>query len=178
MKVDQTNVNPAYWEKILASQELSVIETSEDSSSGVVPQLHELRKGQSLHRARSTNSKDYERLRALIDSDDSFLAGGTGHQIQKERVLERETPSWAIDNRELRKIIETAFPKWRKNAKQRHQAARWAQVVYLFYRMHLPRQHVAAEMKISIETVKNLLKRIRRTANGVRSDNTGKRSRV
>ena len=169
MKIDRSNTDPKYWDEILAKKKLSVIapEDEEFETPEAIPEL--IRK--------PSRNKDYERLMTVIDGDDLFLFGGRGHQIQKIRVLDRETPSWAMDNEAIRKMIDTVFPKWRKNSVQRKRAARWVGVIYLFYRVRLSRVLVAAEMRLPVETVKNILNRIRRTMQGTRSSNAGKRIR-
>lgn len=179
---DITNENLRYWETVLEGEglgirQLGLHEDLDDNETSLQLDDNETSLqavSETVARKKSNNNKDFEQLRMKMDKGDSFLAGG--HQIKKIRVHGRKTPDWALRNTGVRAVIETAFPKWRVNVTQRQRAARWAQVIYLFYRVGMSRPQTAREMKVKSEMVKNILNRMRRVARGIQASNAGKRA--
>jgi hypothetical protein len=109
-------------------------------------------------------NEDLRQLRQKIDSDDSFMAAG--HQIIKIRKRVRYIPEWASDNSLTRKLLSQVFPTWRTNSTQHKRAARWARVIHLYHRAGLPHGQVAKEMRMNYNTLRMLLRSIKRAANG------------
>lgn len=109
-------------------------------------------------------NEDLRKLRKKFDGDDGFMA--RGHGIKKVRTRIKDTPVWATNNTLTKALLLSVFPKLRSNTKQRRAAARWARVIHLYYRVGMPRNHVAAEIGITRETFKSLIRNIRRAARG------------
>jgi len=107
---------------------------------------------------------DLRQLRGKIDSDDPFMSGG--HQILKVRKYKKTVPEWALKDSSIRKVVATSFPKWRTNIPQRIRAARWVSAIHLYYKIGMPRNHAAAEMGISKNAFKMLIRNINRAAAG------------
>jgi len=104
-----------------------------------------------------------------------------GHEIKKirklqERELTGQKIEWAFNNKRVREILLLAFPNLNINEAQRRKAGRWARVIYLYYRMGLPRQIIEKETRMSEGALKTLLRNINRVAQGLRADGTGKRA--
>jgi tryptophan 2,3-dioxygenase len=118
---------------------------------------------------KTTRKKDMDKLRKRLDGNDGFMSA---HQIKKVRVLtgQKDTPPWATSDIEVRKILLRAFPNLMTHKGQRQSAARWNQAIALVYRIGMPYNHAAAEMGISTNVLRCLLRRIRCVANGLRSD--------
>jgi hypothetical protein len=111
-------------------------------------------------------NKDLKELRQSIDGDESFMSGG--HQIKKIRKRARKIPEWSVNDHETRKVLERAFPKWKTVVSQRASAARWARAIHLYYRLRMPHNHVCLEMGIGYNTLRMMLRNIRRSAKGTR----------
>ena len=134
----------------------------------------------------SSPKKDMQNLRRKIDGNDTFM---NAHQIKKVRVLfgQKDTPSWAMNDKEIQKILLRAFPKLRSSTacaqgvgrrapRRRQAAARWTQAITLVYRLGMPYNHAAAEMGIKVGTLRSLLRNIRRVALGLRASGSGSRA--
>jgi hypothetical protein len=130
--------------------------------------------------ASETSKKDMAKMRKKMDGSEGFMKA---HQIKKVRVLfgQKDTPEWASNDAEVRVILLRVFPKLATDWEQRKRAARWNQAIMLVYRMGLPYNHAAAEMGVTVDTVRSLLRNIRRAALNKRSDTNqprkGKRGR-
>src|SRR6266850_2038055 len=120
-----------------------------------------------------TTKADFKRLRAVFGGDSQFMSA---HQIKKIRRREREIPAWTLNDTEVQKVLLRAFPKLRTNFHQSQQAARWAFIITLYFRMKKSSRDVAHELKTKPKNVELAVARIRRVARGYRADNTGPRS--
>jgi hypothetical protein len=98
---------------------------------------------------------------------------GGGHQIVGLRQRKRAVPEWARSNSKVRKLLLRSFPKLATDAKQRAQAARWALIIHLYFRLQYTHRQVAAEIGITSQRVHDLLRSIRRVSNGDRANGTG-----
>src|ERR1700676_2995615 len=118
----------------------------------------------------------YKQLRKKFDGADSFVDGGhtvggkpsTSHT---ERVA--KTPEWANDDEQVRLLLLKVFPKLETDEKQRARAAKWAQIIHLYFRMGWTSSRIALELKIRDVIIRNIIRDIRRARGGKRSD-TGK----
>jgi hypothetical protein len=157
------------WEKKLQKLGLGVDQPMTDNSEGELAEVQPFT-------ATNTRNPDHARLRTMMDGNDFFLKGG--FEIKKIRSLERNTPSWALNNTKTQQIILTAFPKLTLNppkgqkAKKAHQkriekAGRWVRIIYLYYRMELPRPIVAKELGMSESTLRSTLRNILRVSQGL-----------
>jgi hypothetical protein len=119
--------------------------------------------------------RDYinRQLRAQLDSDDPFMT--RGHGIKKPRTDDKKSvPDWALNDKEVQKIVLTSFPKYATNGRQRKSAARWIRVIHLYFRMGMTRGQVASEMNLKPIVIKGIIEGIRRLAAGIRYDGRAK----
>ena len=106
-------------------------------------------------------------LRRRLDNPSGFM------RVHKIRSQERRTPSWAVSDEAVRKILLTAFPRLHENATQRKRAARWNRIIILYFRKHLSYSQVAEEIGEKKEITHATIRSIYRVASGRRS-NSGK----
>jgi len=111
-----------------------------------------------------------DKLRLRMDGNDSFMGA---HQIKKIRTRERIIPPWVLNDKEVQKVLSRAFPHLKTNPASQKAAGRWARVIHLYYRMQMSNSHVTKEMGMNLNTLKMVLKAIRRVAKGWRADNSG-----
>lgn len=119
----------------------------------------------------SDNHPDLEQLREKFDGSDFFMS--SGHQIIKIRSQARKIPERMQTIEGMKEVLEESFPNWKTNIKQRQRLSRWLSVAYLSYRVGLSQTQVAAETRLQPDTVKSILKRLRRVSMGIRANNTG-----
>jgi hypothetical protein len=116
--------------------------------------------------------KIHDQLRGIVDGNDSFM---TGFQIGKPKQYRRKVPVWLNNNKQIQVILLSAFPKLGTDQRQRTMAARWANVVHYYFRLRYTDAQTAEELGIKVETVKNVLNRIRRAAGGRKANGSGAR---
>jgi hypothetical protein len=116
-----------------------------------------------------TRERDMAKLRGRVDVNDSFM---NAFQIMKTRTMEREIPSWTLNDKKVQQVLLRAFPRLRTDNKAAICAGRWMRLIHLYYRVQMPNFQVAKEMNTSINVVKTTLSHIRRVAKGRRADNT------
>jgi len=114
--------------------------------------------------------KDMQNLRKRMDGNDNFM---NAFQIKKIRTRERVIPAWTLNDKEVQKILSRVFPKLKTHSASKKAAGRWARVIHLYYRMQMANSQVAKEMGMNLNTLKMVLKGIRRIAKGWRADNRG-----
>jgi hypothetical protein len=93
-------------------------------------------------------------LRKFLDSKDSMLADG--HQINKDRTVERECPEWMCNRFEFLNFLVETCPKMLDETnlnyrKHRNKAALWGGVMYYYHRMGLPASYVADLLSVRKE---------------------------
>jgi hypothetical protein len=120
-----------------------------------------------------TRKKDMAKLRGKMDGDDRFFGS---HQIKKIRTRERDIPAWALNDKEVRKVLLRAFPKLHTNKASSDKAGRWMRLIHLYYRVQMSNSQVAKEMDMTLSAVKSMIINIRRVAKGQRADTRGPRS--
>jgi len=117
-----------------------------------------------------------DQLRTKFDGDDpvrlAFRIGGLRRSGGK-RSQRREAPTWALNDKAIRKILLRSFPKLSSDDKQHRAAARWAHVIYLFWHLKLTIGQIALELNVNIDTVRALIRSIKRVAKGQRADGSG-----
>jgi hypothetical protein len=134
-------------------------ECSKASRRRVGVQLHQFDKslgghvpGEGAHTPGASSERSITRrnakaeLRKLLGGNDPMLVDG--HQVLKDRRVERECPEWMCDRFELVNFLIQAFPKMLeptspKYRKQRETAGLWCGVTCLYHRMGLPASYVA-----------------------------------
>jgi hypothetical protein len=121
------------------------------------------------------NSDTFKELRGYLDGQDTFMTGG--HQLIKPRHSDRQTPDWAATNSKIRAILLRSFPKLKTHPIQRKRAARWAEVIQLYYRMHLSKRQIAEQLTMNYSTVRTLVRNINRAANGRKANNIANTNR-
>lgn len=122
-------------------------------------------------RIRGRNSEGVE-VKQKDDEEKKLLKetfGVGGFQVRRvpQRHKEKEVPEWAIKDESLRVILLKAFPRLHINASQRKSAARWAQVIQLYFRQGWTRIEVADEMMETEESIRCLVFRIKKVAEKV-----------
>lgn len=158
------------WEKILQAKGLGIYQPMTDNSEGELADVPIKRV-----KGGDANSTDFAKLREIVDGGDLFMGG---FQITKVRTVEREIPEWALNNARVQEILKSSFkgldlsePKTfaekKKQKKRIRRAGRWARIIYLYYRMGLPRQIVAKELGMGEGTLKSTLRNIERAARGL-----------
>jgi len=90
-----------------------------------------------------------------------------GFQVGSARTYKRKPQIWTNNDPEIREVLLTAFPKQATNAKQRAKAGRWLRVIHLYHRMGYTKTQIAADMGLTPEAVKSLLRAISRTRKGL-----------
>ncbi len=153
------NTDPKYWEKQLRRYGLGIYQPMTDNSEG---EMAESDKGIRAITNRG-HERDFGYLRSKLDGNDGFM---DGHQIQKVRQMEREVPEWAMSNEKVQRILLTAFPKMLVNKRQEKRASKWSAVIYLYYRMKLPKQVVARELGIDQVLLTRWIQKITFTSQG------------
>lgn len=97
------------------------------------------------------------RLRASLDSNDTFVSGGHGiiKTAGATRHAERMSriPVWAMDDEKIKQLIQCRFPNARIDPSQRKSASRMAQIIHLYYRVGATRDAIAEELKMSPNAV-------------------------
>lgn len=86
-------------------------------------------------------------------------AGATKHADRMAKV-----PLWALDDKEVQRIILTAFPKLTTDQKHRDRAGRWTRIIHLYYRVGLTYLSLADELEEKPEAIKNAIRMIRNVA--------------
>jgi hypothetical protein len=121
-------------------------------------------------------NKDFQQLRRVFEGSDPFMGGkgGGGHQIVGPRKRKRQVPLWAQNTEKIKAILIRSFPKLKTDLKQRARAARWARVIHLYYRLGWTYTQVAEELEMKPGNLHNMTVSIRRAANGLRANGTGK----
>jgi hypothetical protein len=115
-------------------------------------------------------------LRKVIDGDELGSPDrGTGFQPKKLRRIERPVPEWARTDAGLQRVLLTAFPRLKRDPRDRARAGRWAQVINLYFRQNLSRSEIAAELSLTYGAVDSLIRNIKRAASGIRADGSGER---
>jgi hypothetical protein len=109
--------------------------------------------------------------RDLFMSNHSIRSGGQGAVASAKRRA--KPPKWARTDKGIQKIIRLAFPHFETNERQRKFAARWARVIYLYFRVGYTYSQIAEEMKLyskipnrPYNTVEMTIKHIQRAAEG------------
>src|SRR5260370_24383330 len=117
-------------------------------------------------------NKIHEQLRQHFDGSEGIM---TGFQIGAARTYMRKAPAWVMDNVKIQRILLRAFPKLRTDPRQRHQAARWAQVVVLYFHLGYTAKQIGEEMDVPRSTVVGIIRRIRLVAKAWQSNGSGPR---
>ena len=86
------------------------------------------------------------------------------HRVPYRNNKQKEVPAWAIKDESLRTVLLTAFPRLHTNLSQRKAAARWAQVIQLYYRQGWTETEVADEMMEKVNSIRCLVYHIRKVA--------------
>jgi len=102
----------------------------------------------------------------LEEMDDEI---GTVHHearqlyVNMPRFSEREiTPDWVFNDLALRRFLLHVFPRLQKDGRDRMWARRWAALLYMYYRLHLPSKEVARRLGMKIKAVEISILRIRK----------------
>jgi hypothetical protein len=143
------------WEKILRDKGLGVDQPLTQNSEGDLAEVEE------------GPRDDNARLRKVLDGSDKFM---DGYEIKTVRTIDRDIPDWALNLKEVKRVLLTVFPKISLrpgNKKRNFRAGRWARIIQLYYRMQLPQQIVMKEMGLTEPELKSTLQRMNRAALGL-----------
>lgn len=112
-----------------------------------------------------------KQLGRALDQNDGFMTGG--HQIVHARTYKRVIPAWAVNGKEVQKVLLRAFPKLATDDRQRESAGRWTMVIHLYFRLGYTRGQIAEELDTTTERVKGYIRSIYRVSKGLRADGKG-----
>jgi len=169
------NTDPKYWERQLKRYGLSIYQPMTDNSEGEMAESAQTTNHESLYWKASKGHRDMAHLRTTVGGEEGFMYG---HQITKVRKMEREIPEWALSNTEVQRILLTAFPRLKRNARQAAKAGVWARLIYLYYRMKQPRQVVARELGIDEKLLNRWIQSINFTQRGLNNAGKPRKKRV
>ena len=114
--------------------------------------------------SRELSEVNAELRQKFMDGDEPFA---TGHGVRKPRCTytNKRVPKWAIDDREVKKLLLSVFPRMKEQSsvgwQQRARAATWMRVIQLYFRSNLSQSDIAFEMKMSTNQVKEIVRRIK-----------------
>jgi hypothetical protein len=117
-------------------------------------------------------SKVHKQLRHYFDGSESIM---TGFQIGAARTYARKAPAWVMDNKQAQIVLLRAFPNLRNDQRQRHRAARWAQVITWYFHLGYTAKQIGEEMGVPRSTVVGIIRRIRLVARAWQSNGSGPR---
>jgi hypothetical protein len=99
----------------------------------------------------------------------------SGFQLAGPRTYERVAPRWTENKQDIQRVLLTAFPELHNDQKKRKQAARWAQVIVLYFHLGYTAKQVGEELGVKTSTVNGIVRRTRLVAAGHRSNGSGLR---
>jgi hypothetical protein len=130
-------------------------------------------------------ASDLKQIRNRLDTDDLFFSG---HRVRKAcgpngkhiGSRGRKIAEWATTDKGIQKVLLRAFPKLGEDLKQRLHAARWARVIFLYFRMGYTYSRIAEEMNLRSPNekrpytiIENLIAHILRVARGESANGSG-----
>lgn len=126
------------------------------------------------------SEQSFSYLRAQLDSNDKFVAGGHGEirTFGATRHAERmkDVPVWVDDDDKIRELLLLAFPKLKSDTKQKQAALIWVKIIHLYWRAGMTRRQVANAINRTEEQTHYLIRSISRVVKGQRADGTGPRT--
>lgn len=90
------------------------------------------------------------------------------HRIRSQK--KKLASPWAFDDRAVRKLLLTCFPKLQTDEGQRTRAAKWNRIIALFFRRNMSGSQVARELQVEVSTVESAIRNMRRAMAGRRTD--------
>jgi len=109
-----------------------------------------------------------KQLRKKFDSDDPIRTavriGGLRRSGGKRGS--RQVPVWTQSTVAVRKVLLLAFPKLKTDPVQRQRAARWAQMIFLYWGRQLTQGQIGMELGMSQFAVNSEIRNIKRAAAG------------
>src|ERR1700676_886948 len=117
-------------------------------------------------------TKTHDQIRKSVDGNDSFM---TGFQIGQLKTYKRKIPLWVNSDKEIQKILLSAFPKLKTDSRQRTRAARWANVIHFYFRLRYTASQIADELGFKPSVVYDIVFRIKRAAAGQKANGSGPR---
>lgn len=140
------------WEKRLKKRGLGLVQPMTDNSEG------------EMLVSMSGTTDDMLALRKKVDSGDRFM---DAHQVTKVRSIERMIPEWAMNDKEVQRLLLLAFPKLKTRLRQRKRAGIYVRIIHLYWRMRLPYPVVAKELGISEVSLKRKIQILTRHGEGL-----------
>ena len=151
------------WEAVLEKHGLGLVQPLTDhDDEGEIVTLPDAPVIEERHRRPNRGHRGsipmlFPKMRHKVDANDAFMSA---FGVKKVRTVEREIPEWTLIDTEVRRVLYTAFPKLDTNVNQRNSAGKWARIIYLYYRMRLPRQIVAKELRMNKVLLKRWIQKI------------------
>ena len=132
--------------------------------------------------SRELSEVNAELRQKFMDGDEPFA---TGHGIRKPRrtYTNKRIPIWAKDDREVKKLLLSVFPlsalplkeQTPAGMRQRARAGIWIRVIQLYFRTNFSQSDAAYEAKMSINQLKETVRRIRNAHEGFWSNGRKRR---
>lgn len=113
-----------------------------------------------------------------LDAKDNFQEGYIKRGGPTNRI--RNTPAWMRNEKTIRIVLLRSFPNLKTNEGQNKSAARWLEIIRLYYQSGWHALDVAEELHISEKVVYDTAQRLMRAGVGLRTTGkprTGKRGR-
>jgi hypothetical protein len=107
-----------------------------------------------------------DQVRQNVDGADSFMRGFLLGQMKRYK---RKRPLWANNDAKVKKILLSAFPKMKTDAKQCTAAVRWWNVINLYFWNCWTAREVAEELNVPTVIVRGLVRRVQLAAKGCRT---------
>lgn len=89
-----------------------------------------------------------------------------GFSVESIDRESRNSPSWANSPEGVQRILLTAFPRLHSDPNQRIRAARWAQIIHLYFQLGWPDAVVAEALNMKVNAVKMICRTIVYTSQG------------
>jgi len=110
-------------------------------------------------------------LEELNEEMGTFDGEASPMHINTQRFQDRGlTPDWVFNDLFLRQLLLHTFPRMQTDERHRMWARRWAALVYMYYRLHLPSKEVAERLGMQHNAVRFSLWSIRKRADAFLSN--------
>lgn len=114
----------------------------------------------------------YANFGPVSDSGGGYFA----HGVVKPRTYKKRIPLWAVNDSKIKELIQRSFPNWQSNPRMRDDAARWAAVIHLYFRVGYTRSQIAHEIGSTDCKISGIIRSIKRASLGLQGNGRGPRS--
>lgn len=98
---------------------------------------------------REERQKHLTKLLQKIDFEETFMQGhavGGALEPRHQKRLAEATPTWALNNEQVQALLRKVFPKMDSDPGQHERAAKWASIIYEYFRYSLSAGAIANEI--------------------------------